>query len=97
MCACRYAARIEGPTHEWGGQLELRALGEAVRCVIVVHSAGEAPLRLVPPPPQRDVGVSTSDGGMAHRRLLPELHISYHVRQYLLGQHYNSVVSLVGD
>jgi OTU domain-containing protein 6 len=33
-------------SNEWGGQLELRALAAALRCVIVVHTAGAAPLRM---------------------------------------------------
>ena len=47
-------------THEWGGQLELRALSQALRCTIVVHTAGQPPLRL--------------EGGGGTRQL--ELHVS---------------------
>ena len=63
-------------THEWGGQLELRALSQALRCTIVVHTAGQPPLRL--------------EGSGGTREL--ELHVSYHRTQYMLGEHYNSVV-----
>ncbi len=77
-----YAARIEGPTHEWGGHLELRALSEVLRCTIVVHSANEPPLRVEP-----TVGPSGRPTGQ-----VPELHISYHQKQYMLGEHYNSVI-----
>lgn len=77
-----YVARIEGPTHEWGGHLELRALSEALCCTIVVHSANEPPLRVEPA-----VG-----GSALPTQQAPELHISYHQKQYMLGEHYNSVV-----
>lgn len=33
-------------SNEWGGQLELRALAAALACVIVVHTADGAPLRM---------------------------------------------------
>jgi OTU domain-containing protein 6 len=86
-----YAARIEGPTHEWGGHLELRALSEALRCIIVVHSANEPPLRLEPTPPVSN-SATASAGSPAPARQVPELHISYHQQQYMLGEHYNSVI-----
>lgn len=86
-----YAARIEGPTHEWGGHLELRALSEALRCIIVVHSANEPPLRLEPTPPASN-SATASGGSPAPARQVPELHISYHQQQYMLGEHYNSVI-----
>ena len=90
-----YVRRIEGPTHEWGGQLELRALSDALCCTIVVHSAGEPPLRLEPEPLPP---MSARGYGGQRQHLLqlqqPELHISYHLRQYMLGEHYNSVVPL---
>ena len=86
-----YAARIEGPTHEWGGHLELRALSDVLRCIIVVHSANEAPLRLEPT--NLACNRATIPGGRpAPTRQLPELHISYHQHQYMLGEHYNSVI-----
>lgn len=84
-----------------------RALSDAVGCVIVVHSAGMAPLRLEP-----DVVVdSFNNPGSGDPQLLkcktpqwhwnwqgvpPELHVSFHKHQYLLGEHYNSVVP-IGD
>ncbi len=40
-----YCDRLRS-SNEWGGQLELRALAAALRCVIVVHTAGAAPLRM---------------------------------------------------
>jgi OTU domain-containing protein 6 len=41
----QYADKVRS-TVEWGGQLELRALAAALQCVIVVHSAAQAPLRM---------------------------------------------------
>jgi len=41
----QYAAKVRS-SNEWGGELELRALAAALQCVIVVHSAAQAPLRM---------------------------------------------------
>lgn len=62
-------------TNEWGGQLELRALAAALKCVVVVHSAGQPTLRM-------------GDDAAANA---PELHISYHKKLLALGEHYNSL------
>lgn len=76
-----------------------RALSDALDCTIVVHSAGVAPLRLQPLDSEiwgENVTPGADRPGQ-HQRLRqqpPELHISYHRQQYLLGEHYNSVVPI---
>lgn len=73
-----YAAFCERikTTHEWGRQLELRALADCLRVQILVYSADQAPL------PMKALEVVGE----------PVLRISYHKHQYTLGEHYNSVV-----
>uniref|UniRef100_A0A0A9X8U4 OTU domain-containing protein 6B n=1 Tax=Lygus hesperus TaxID=30085 RepID=A0A0A9X8U4_LYGHE len=63
-------------TTAWGGQVELRALSEALKCGIEVIQA-EGPSILV--------GEAYCKGGE------PRLVLTYHRNMYSLGEHYNSV------
>jgi len=70
-----YCGRVENSA-DWGGELELRALADALQTRIVVHRAGETePLVLGPE------GLSG----------LP-LQVTYHRYYYTLGEHYNSAI-----
>jgi len=72
-----YCGRVENSA-DWGGELELRALADALQTRILVHRAGEPePLALGPK------GLS----GMP-------LQVTYHRHYYTLGEHYNSTVPL---
>ncbi|KAJ3369637.1 OTU domain-containing protein 6B [Allomyces arbusculus] len=73
-----YCAKIES-TAEWGGQIELRALAEALRRPIAVYqSSSPNPLVL----------------GAEFGPIDQALRVSYHQHQYGLGEHYNSLVPL---
>eukprot|EP00535_Pseudo-nitzschia_heimii_P008185 CAMPEP_0197188646 /NCGR_PEP_ID=MMETSP1423-20130617/18199_1 /TAXON_ID=476441 /ORGANISM="Pseudo-nitzschia heimii, Strain UNC1101" /LENGTH=290 /DNA_ID=CAMNT_0042640537 /DNA_START=42 /DNA_END=914 /DNA_ORIENTATION=+ len=68
-------------TAEWGGHLELRALGIALNRPIYVYSvqSGTKPLAIH----------GASDGNQADKE--PIL-LSYHLHYYALGEHYNQVI-----
>ncbi|KAJ3358943.1 OTU domain-containing protein 6B [Allomyces javanicus] len=73
-----YCTKIES-TAEWGGQIELRALAEALRRPIAVYqSSSPDPLVL----------------GAEFGPIDQALRVSYHQHQYGLGEHYNSLVPL---
>jgi len=75
-----YCDRVE-KSGDWGGELELKALADALKTVILVHRAEEnAPLKLG----------EVKYGGAA-------LQVSYHRHYYTLGEHYNSVVPCDAD
>jgi OTU domain-containing protein 6 len=77
-------------TSTWGGQLELRALSEGLKCPIVVFSAEGPPLTMgAEYAPAGTQGVSCGDYGLdANKALL----LSFHRHYYALGEHYNSVI-----
>ena len=64
----------------WGGQLELRALSEALGRSIEVYSATA---------PVSAMGAASSSSETAQS----PLRVSFHQQYYALGEHYNSVVS----
>lgn len=66
-------------TAEWGGQLELRALAEALNVNIIVHSANSAPLEM--------------SAGTHSTHDTPTIQLSFHRHLFNLGEHYNAVVS----
>ncbi|KAL3761964.1 hypothetical protein ACHAWU_010141 [Discostella pseudostelligera] len=74
-------------TSTWGGQLELRALCEGLKCPIVVFSAEGPPLTM---------GADYAQGGAAEGEMSCDknnsLLLSFHRHYYALGEHYNSVV-----
>lgn len=88
-----YVAQRVERAGAWGGQLELRALAKALHADITVHQAHRAPLR-VPCADDDDNATAT-----AASAAVPQLHVSYHAKQYALGAHYNSlrVVDLSDD
>ena len=65
---------------EWGGHLELRALGMALRRPIHVYSVrqGSEPLII------EEEGAAGNGGD--------PIRLSYHLHYYALGEHYNEVV-----
>ena len=76
-------------TSTWGGQLELRALCEGLKCPIVVFSAEGPPLTMGAEYAQGDAdGNSDGIGCNKDKALL----LSFHRHYYALGEHYNSVV-----
>mmetsp|Transcript_14704 Transcript_14704/g.41620 ORF Transcript_14704/g.41620 Transcript_14704/m.41620 type:complete len:303 (-) Transcript_14704:164-1072(-) len=80
----QYVATVRS-TAEWGGHIELRALGMALNRSIVVYSAeaGNKPLVIDPPP--LDNAAASADG-------TEPIRLSYHMHYYALGEHYNQVV-----
>jgi OTU domain-containing protein 6 len=68
-------------TNNWGGQLELMALTNALRVPITVHVA-DAP----------DIVM-----GEQYLDSTKTLHLSYHQHAYTLGEHYNSVVPKIDE
>ena len=77
-------------TSTWGGQLELRALSEGLKCPIVVFSAEGPPLKMGAEYSQVEAegGSDDVEGWDKNKALL----LSYHRHYYALGEHYNSVV-----
>mmetsp|Transcript_12046 Transcript_12046/g.22410 ORF Transcript_12046/g.22410 Transcript_12046/m.22410 type:complete len:339 (+) Transcript_12046:108-1124(+) len=76
-------------TSTWGGQLELRALSEGLKCPIVVFSAEGSPLTMgaeYAPSAEKDGG----DGNDWDKK--KALLLSFHRHYYALGEHYNSVI-----
>lgn len=69
-------------TTAWGGQVELRALSEALKCCVEVIQAEGPPMV---------VGEDYINGGG------PKLILTYHRRMYSLGEHYNSVKPYVPE
>ncbi|KAL3761462.1 hypothetical protein ACHAW5_001392 [Stephanodiscus triporus] len=77
-------------TSTWGGQLELRALSEGLKCPIVVFSAEGPPLTMGAEytPAGRQVADGVDCVWDANTALL----LSFHRHYYSLGEHYNSVI-----
>ena len=77
-------------TSTWGGQLELRALSEGLKCPIVVFSAEGPPLTMgAEYAPAGTQGGSCDDYGWDVNKALL---LSFHRHYYALGEHYNSVI-----
>lgn len=74
-------------TSTWGGQLELRALSEGLKCPIVVFSAEGPPLTMGAE--HAPGGEEDGEGDWSKRTALL---LSFHRHYYALGEHYNSVV-----
>jgi len=76
----QYVDRVRS-TAEWGGHLELRALGTALDRKIQVYSTqnGNKPLEIH--------GEQNTDEKSPIR-------LSYHLHYYALGEHYNQVVDV---
>ncbi|KAL7546536.1 hypothetical protein ACHAWF_013949 [Thalassiosira exigua] len=74
-------------TSVWGGQLELRALSEGLKCPIVVFSAEAPPLTM-----GAEHAPAGEGGDDEHRGTRKALLLSFHRHYYALGEHYNSVV-----
>ena len=70
-----YVGRVRSSA-DWGGQLELRALSQALHRRIVVYSANAPPLTM-------GCDIATED---------EPIRVSYHKHYYALGEHYNCVV-----
>lgn len=78
-------------TSTWGGQLEIRAISEALKVPIVVFSAESPPLAMgTEYDPDGDD--SEVDDWSKKKALL----LSFHRHYYALGEHYNSVVPRKG-
>ena len=77
-------------TFTWGGQLELRALSEGLKCPIVVFSAEGPPLTMgVEYAKIGERGYNDDNSGW---NMNNSLLLSFHRHYYALGEHYNSVV-----
>ena len=80
-------------TSTWGGQLEIRALSEGLKCPIVVFSAEGPPLTMGAEYAPAETRESSMDdvGWDVKKALL----LSFHRHYYALGEHYNSVIPKV--
>ena len=74
-------------TSTWGGQLELRALSEALKVPIVVFSAESPPLTMGA---EHDPDEEDNEGKEWDKK--KAVLLSFHRHYYALGEHYNSVV-----
>ena len=74
-------------TSMWGGQLELRAISEALKVPIVVFSAESPPLTMGA---EHDPDGEDSEGKDWSKK--KALLLSFHRHYYALGEHYDSVV-----
>ena len=80
-----YCDKVASTTQsEWGGQLEVKALSAALQLPIEIYSA-DAPVVFM-----NDVVVATKDKDVS-------LKITFHKHYFALGEHYNSVMPLMGD
>lgn len=82
----QYVANVRS-TSTWGGQLELRALCEALKVPIVVFSAESPPLTMGA---EHDPDGEDSEGKDWSKK--KAILLSFHRHYYALGEHYNSVV-----
>ncbi len=73
-----YCSRVES-TSQWGGDLEVKALSEALTKPIQVYRAGNDPLLF---------GGNSNCGSTS-----TPLRISFHEAYYALGAHYNAIVN----
>ena len=71
-----YVAQVRNSA-EWGGHLELRALGMALGRPIQVYSLQNS---------QEPLLIGETSGS-------PPIRLSYHLHYYALGEHYNQVVA----
>lgn len=74
-------------TSTWGGQLELRALSEALKVPIVVFSAESPPLTMGEE--HYPDGEDSEDKDWSKKKAVL---LSFHRHYYALGEHYNSVI-----
>lgn len=77
-------------TSTWGGQLELRALCEGLKCPIVVFSAEGPPLTMGAEYAKGETEGCSDENIDCNKKYA--LLLSYHRHYYALGEHYNSVV-----
>ena len=77
-------------TSTWGGQLELRALSEALKCPIVVFSSEGPPLTMGAEYFATEEEREGEDNWGEKKALL----LSFHRHYYALGEHYNSVIPM---
>ena len=71
-----YCTRMASSS-DWGGQIEIQALADALKTPIEVYAADQA---------------KTTMGEVFGEQGLEPLRVSYHRQYYALGEHYNSVV-----
>jgi OTU domain-containing protein 6 len=71
-----YCSRMASSS-DWGGQIEIQALADALKTPIEVYAANQA---------------KTTMGEVFGEQGLEPLRVSYHRQYYALGEHYNSVV-----
>jgi len=83
----KYCADMQN-TPAWGGQVELRALSQALKLPIEVVQA-DGPSMVVGEEFKMLNGASDDDGGDGEKRLV----LTYHRHAYGLGEHYNAVKS----
>ena len=81
-------------TVEWGGQLEIRALSNALGYPIEVFEDGHM-VRMEDLDP--DTGVMAGLIGMEREKELPPIRLTYHRHYLALGEHYNSVMRIPID
>eukprot|EP01135_Chromosphaera_perkinsii_P000585 Nk52_evm6s128 gene=Nk52_evmTU6s128 len=84
----KYCRDIE-ETNCWGGQVEIQALASALGVRVLVHQSGREPI------------VTTGGDGSTHTGARGEaegtLNVSYHMHEFGLGAHYNSLVPVMEE
>ena len=74
-----YCMKVESDIlAEWGGQLEIRAISEALQVAIYVYAANAPVVRM----------------GEENAHNTTPLRLAYHRHYFSLGEHYNSVVPI---
>lgn len=80
-----YVNNIRSPSKcTWGGQLELRALSEGLKCPIVVFSADGPTLTM-----GAEYARNSRENDWRKKRVML---LSFHRHYYALGEHYNSII-----
>lgn len=106
----RYCSRL-ATTAMWGGHPELRALASVLSRTILVYRAGQAtaPLAIRPDgeatPDADDISADSRSNSTSTSSSMmttmdghghSPLRVSFHEHYYALGEHYNSVVPIIG-
>lgn len=89
----RYCSKL-GSTAVWGGQLEIRALSQALRAPFEVYSDPHVMDVLRMGDEFRADADDGDDGQRLHRRRAAPVRLTYHRKYYGLGEHYNSVAGI---
>ncbi len=94
-----YCKAVMSPTAaEWGGQVELRAISNALNLEINVYRVGN-PVLVIEPEVEGNSNSSSSNSNSnssesGSSRSIGSISLTYHEHYYALGEHYNAVTPL---